>query len=302
MKRRYNKLTQEEEKVIIKKGTESPFVGEYDDHFEKGVYLCRRCNSFLYKSEDKFNAGCGWPSFDDEIDKAVKRIPDKDRTRTEIICSDCGAHLGHVFTGEKLTLKNTRHCVNSLSLRFIPLSFKENQKNEIVLGGGCFWCLDAAYRMIKGIDKVISGYAGGEKNKPNYEEVQSGNTGHAEVVKLAYDPQVISFKKILEIFFSLHDPTTANRQGSDMGEQYRSIILYQVWNQKEEAESFIAEMENKKVFKDPIVTELVPLITFYPAEDYHQNYYTKNPDKPYCQQVIDPKVKKTKDDFQDLIE
>lgn len=294
---RYNNLTKEERVVIEGRGTEAPFSGEYDDHFEEGVYLCRRCDTALYRSETKFNADCGWPSFDDEIEGAVKRI--EDGSRTEIICSGCGAHLGHVFTGEGMTPKGVRHCVNSLSLRFVPLKFKEGEVREVVLGGGCFWCLDATYRMIKGVDNVVSGYAGGNKVDSSYDDVLSGKTGHAEVVKITYDHEKVTFEDLLKVFFAIHDPTTLNRQGSDVGEQYRSIIFYRTWEQKEEAEALIEEIADN--FNDPIVTEIRPLNVFYPAEGYHQNYYEKNPDKAYCRMVVAPKLKTLTDDFRRLV-
>ncbi len=295
----YNKLNQKEEDVVVRKGTEKPFSGEYDDFFEEGVYLCRKCNSPLYESDNKLNVHCGWPSFDDEFKDAVTRTTDPDGKRVKISCSNCSTHLGHVFEGEGFTLKNMRHCVNSLSLRFIPKEFKTNKKRTIVLGGGCFWCLDATYRMIKGIDEVISGYAGGSKENPTYEEVLSRSTGHAEVIKLTYDPKIITFREILEVFFLIHDPTTLNRQGDDIGEQYRSIILYLTWGQKEEAEIIIKGLIG--YFSNPIITELDPLITFYPAEEYHQNYYTKNKEKPYCQMVVAPKLDKLTRNFNKLI-
>ena len=308
----YNKLTPAEANIIEGKGTEPPGSGEYDDFYRDGVYLCRRCNAPLYRSKDKFDSQCGWPSFDDEIKGAVKRQPDTpaspktasrggDGRRTEIICANCGAHLGHVFLSEQLTAKDTRHCVNSLSMRFIPQNFAKSEKPSAILGGGCFWCLDAAYRGIKGITEVITGYAGGSKDRPTYEEVSSGTTGHAEVVKITYDPAIINYRQLLEIFFTIHDPTTINRQGNDIGEQYRSLILYQTWREREEAEKIINELSKEKIFDKPIVTEIKPLIKFYPAEDYHQDYYTKNPDKAYCQVIISAKLGKLREKFKLLI-
>jgi peptide methionine sulfoxide reductase msrA/msrB len=278
----YPKLSKTEEKIMLKKGTEAPFSGEYNDFFSEGGYVCRRCGSPLYNSKDKFHSHCGWPSFDDEIKGAVKKELDADGIRTEIICANCGAHLGHVFSGEKLTPKNLRHCVNSLSLKFVPRDFQKGETPQIVLGGGCFWCLDAAFRHIKGITSVVSGYAGGGKENPSYEEVCSGKTGHVEVVKIEYDSRMIDLEKILEIFFKLHDPTTLNRQGADVGEQYRSIILFSTWEQKETAENFIKKLTENKVYVDPIVTELRFLKNFYPAEEYHQDYYGKKGKNSYC--------------------
>lgn len=169
-----------------------------------------------------------------------------------------------------------------------------NQKRELAtLGGGCFWCLDAVYRNIPGIINTICGYAGGYKKNPTYQEVCTGNTGHAEVVQITYDPSTISYKEILEIFWKIHDPTTLNRQGADIGTQYRSIILYHDEKQKEIAQQ--SKLEHQKFFKNPIVTEIIPLKEFYPAEEYHQNFYNKNPNYPYCVYVIEPKLQKIKD-------
>ncbi|MBI2626397.1 MAG: bifunctional methionine sulfoxide reductase B/A protein [Candidatus Nealsonbacteria bacterium] len=295
----YNKLIPEEEKVIVGKGTEAPFTGEYDKFFEEGVYLCRRCNTPLYESKNKFDAHCGWPSFDEEMSGAVIKKPDEDGIRTEIICSNCGAHLGHVFTGEKYTSKDTRHCVNSVSMQFVPMDFKGKEERSAVLGGGCFWRLEAAYKQLKGVEKVDPGYAGGHKVNPVYEEVSAGSTGHSEVVKLTYKPEIITFRDILEVFFTIHDPTTPNRQGNDIGEQYRSIILYQTWKQKEEAEVIIKEL--KDAYENPIVTEIKPLIKFYPAEEHHRDYFKKHPKEPYCQLVIAPKIEKLRNKYKELL-
>lgn len=164
-------------------------------------------------------------------------------------------------------------------------------KTEIAtLGGGCFWCTEALYQMLPGVKSVASGYAGGTKENPTYKEVCDGNTGHAEVVQIEYDPQELSYEKLLETFWEVHDPTTLNRQGPDTGAQYRSIILYSNAAQKAAAEKSKAEAQ--KHFKQPIVTEIVPLTTFYKAEDHHQDFYRSNPDNGYCRLVIRPKVKK----------
>lgn len=286
-----NKLTPEEEKIIIGKGTEPPGSGEYDKFFEDGIYVCRRCNTPLYISDSKFDSHCGWPSFDAEIKGRVKHLPDADGRRTEITCATCGAHLGHVFTGEGLTPKDTRHCVNSLSLKFIPRT-QIKKLETAVLGGGCFWCLDASFRQVEGVFSVVSGYAGGQTDEPTYEKICGGATGHAEVVQIEYDPIKLSYRELLKIFFSLHDPTTLNRQGRDIGEQYRSVILYADESQRLIAEDYLNELAESKIYGKPIVTEIEPLKKFYPAEDYHQDYYAKHPDNAYCQLVIRPKLEK----------
>ena len=167
---------------------------------------------------------------------------------------------------------------------------------RVVLGGGCFWCFDAAYRQIKGVSQVESGYAGGSEVDPTYEQVASGRTGHAEVVRVTFDPSIITYAQILEILWALHDPTTPNRQGADVGPQYRSIILYQSPEQQQAAAASIRAVA--KLWPDPVVTELAPLEQFYPAEEYHQNFFAKNPSQGYCQVVINPKLAKLREQFE----
>ncbi|MBI2099082.1 peptide-methionine (S)-S-oxide reductase MsrA [Candidatus Uhrbacteria bacterium] len=170
-----------------------------------------------------------------------------------------------------------------------------------VFGGGCFWCTEAIFKMLKGVKSVVPGYAGGTMPDPSYEEVSGGVTGHAEAIKIEFDPQAISFNDLLAVFFGTHDPTTLNRQGNDVGEQYRSIILYTAPEQKKLAEDYIKELNESSEDGKPIVTEVKPLEKFYEAEDYHHDYYEKNKDKPYCQVVINPKLKKAKEKFSALL-
>lgn len=170
-----------------------------------------------------------------------------------------------------------------------------NRREVATLGGGCFWCLEAVYDEVEGVEKVVSGYAGGEVENPSYRQVCTGTTGHAEVVQVTYDPDEISFREILEIFFVIHNPTTLNRQGADVGTQYRSAIFYHDEQQRETAQEVIAEVA--EAWDDPIVTELSPVPTFYRAEDYHQDYYGNNPAQPYCQVVIRPKLAKFRKTF-----
>jgi peptide-methionine (S)-S-oxide reductase len=165
------------------------------------------------------------------------------------------------------------------------------------LGGGCFWCLEAVYEGLQGVESVQSGYMGGSKANPTYEAVCGGHTGHAEVVQVAFDPSVVSFQEILEVFFVIHDPTTKDRQGNDAGTQYRSVIFYHNAEQKSVAEQVIARLSAAGLWRDPVVTEVVPAATFYRAENYHQNYYTRNPYQPYCQFVVAPKVAKFRKQF-----
>jgi peptide-methionine (S)-S-oxide reductase len=169
------------------------------------------------------------------------------------------------------------------------------------LGGGCFWCLEAAYEVLNGVESVVSGYAGGQIKNPTYREVCSGKTGHAEVVQISYDPEIISFRDVLEIFFTIHDPTTLNRQGADVGTQYRSVIFYHDEAQRAIAEQVITELGDEQVFGAPIVTQVQPLPTFYPAEDYHQGYFRNNPGQPYCSFVVAPKVAKVRQKYQAML-
>lgn len=173
----------------------------------------------------------------------------------------------------------------------------ENQMEQATLGGGCFWCTEAVFLAVKGVSKVESGYSGGKVKNPSYREVCSGLTGHAEVIRVTFDPKVVSYEDILEIFWNTHDPTTLNRQGADEGPQYRSVVFYHNEKQKTIAEAYKAQLIASKVFKNQVVTEISPLINYYPAEDYHQNYYALNQNQGYCQVVIRPKVEKFKKQF-----
>ena len=172
---------------------------------------------------------------------------------------------------------------------------------QATLAGGCFWCLEAVFQEFRGVESVASGYTGGQAPDPTYEQVCSGITGHAEAVQITYDPDVISFRDLLEVFFVIHDPTTLNRQGSDVGTQYRSAIFYHTPAQREEAESVIAELERAKLWDDPIVTEVEQLETFYPAEGYHDDYYQRNQNQGYCSVVIAPKIAKVRKHYVDKL-
>ena len=178
----------------------------------------------------------------------------------------------------------------------------EEQTRELAtLAGGCFWCLEAVYKELRGVERVVSGYAGGHVSNPTYREVCEGTTGHAEVVQITFDPSAVSYKELLEVFFTIHDPTTLNRQGADVGTQYRSAVFHHTPEQRETAEQVIAEMTAARVWDSPIVTEVAPLEKFYPAEDYHQDYFEKNPTQPYCRAVVEPKVSKFRKLFLDRL-
>jgi len=261
-----------EKRILKDKGTEPPFSGEYNDFFKAGIFLCRACKSPLYESNTKFDSGCGWPSFDDEIEGAIVRHEDLSggRMRTEICCAKCDGHLGHVFHGEEITKKNTRHCVNSLSIQFKAY---ENLEHA-TFGAGCFWQVEKIFKEIKGVYLLSVGYMGGLAKNPTYEDVCSGHTNHAEVVDIYFDPEIITYAKMLNVFWSNHNPTTLNRQGHDEGSQYRSVIFYHSTAQKKVAEESV--LEQSKNWEDPIVTQLISATSFFRAEEYHQDYLNKN--------------------------
>ncbi|ABL65487.1 peptide methionine sulfoxide reductase [Chlorobium phaeobacteroides DSM 266] len=272
-------LTPEEERVIVHKGTERPFTGAYYKNTEDGVYHCRRCDAPLFSSKDKFDSGTGWPSFDDAIAGAVKEVPDTDGRRTEIVCARCGAHLGHVFFNEGMTAKSVRHCVNSISLLFHPDAEAAPVTQKAVFAGGCFWGVEYHFSKTKGVLSVTSGYTGGSIENPSYKQVCSGRTGHAEAVEIAFDPRVVSYEALAKLFFEIHDPTQLNRQGPDMGTQYRSAVFYSDEEQKKTAEKLIGELKEKGY---NVVTTIEPAGTFWNAEEYHQDYYRKTGHQPYC--------------------
>jgi peptide methionine sulfoxide reductase msrA/msrB len=278
-KLQYNDLTKEESNVINNKATEAPFRGKYTNNTAKGTYLCKKCGSALYHSTDKFKSDCGWPSFDDEIKGAVNRFPDPDGMRTEITCAVCGAHLGHVFTGERLTDKNVRHCVNSISMDFVPAVLPAGRYGTAIFAGGCFWGVEYFMQKAPGVYAVTSGFTGGHVKNPSYREVCTGTTGHAEAVKIIYDPAKTSYEKLLKLFLEIHDPTQVGHQGPDFGDQYRSGIFYLNDEQKKIAEKDLNILREKGL---KIATEVTKASEFYTAEDYHQDYYFNNGKQPYC--------------------
>jgi len=275
----FNDLTAEESKVIINKATEYPFTGLYEKYEARGTYLCKQCGSALYRSEAKFDASCGWPSFDDEIDGAVKRVRDADGMRTEIVCTSCGGHLGHVFTGEGFTPKNTRHCVNSISLDFVPEILPAGTYGTALFAGGCFWGVEYFLQKEPGVVAVVSGYTGGHVKNPSYREVCTGRTGHAETVRVTYDTRKTSYEKLLKLFLEIHDPTQVDRQGPDIGDQYRSEIFYKNEEQRKVAEKYLSLLRDRGL---KVATQITRATEFYPAEEYHQDYYFRNGKIPYC--------------------
>lgn len=277
------KLTDEEARVILHKGTERPFTGKYYDFFGKGIYTCKNCDAPLYTSNNKFKSECGWPSFDDEIEGAVKHVPDADGMRTEIVCAKCGGHLGHVFMGEELTPKNTRHCVNSVSLNFIPAGTTMAVPDTAIVAGGCFWGVQYYMEQAAGVISSEVGYIDGKGDNPTYREVCSHTTGYAEAVRIIFDPQKTTYEAIAKLFFEIHDPTEMNRQGPDVGDQYRSAIFYLNPGQKMTDEKLVKLLEDKGL---KITTQIVPASHFWSAEEYHQNYYAKKNGSPYCHHYV----------------
>ena len=274
-----NSLSEEEAYVIINKGTERPFTGAYTDTFDAGIYICRQCDAPLYYAEDKFHSGCGWPSFDDEVPHMVKNVLDKDGHRTEIVCKNCDGHLGHVFEGERFTSKNTRHCVNSISLKFLPIS--ESNYERAIFAFGCFWGKEYLMMQQKGVITTRAVFIGGKIKTPTYREVSSGKTGHCEAVEVLFDNTVTSFETLAKLFFESHDPSVESRQNGTDDEKntgkYRSAVFYTNLKQKE-----VIEKLAKKLKEDglEVQTQLEVFTELFPAENQHQQYYKKLDKKP----------------------
>lgn len=267
------RLTPEQYDVLRRHGTEAPFCGGYTTFKANGsgTYHCAGCGLHLFDADTSFNSGTGWPSFFRPVEGAVASSEDRSHgmLRAEVHCARCKGHLGHVFDdGPKPT--GLRYCINAVSLAFRPPTA------VATFGAGCFWGVEAVFAATPGVIDAQVGYMGGKTEKPTYQEVCSDETGHAEVCEVRYDPSKVTFGKLLTVFFENHDPTTPNRQGPDVGRQYRSAIFTHDQAQADAAKAFIAAIDASGRLKRKIVTEVTPAATFWRAEEYHQDYFAKH--------------------------
>ena len=272
------RLTPEQYRVLRRKGTEPAFCGG-DAEIKKngaGTYVCVGCGAPLFTSRVKFDSGTGWPSFWEPIKGRVASEPDSSygMTRIEVHCTRCGGHLGHRFDDGPAPT-HQRYCINAVALRFVPgdaTTAPEPTTATATFAAGCFWGVQSTFDAVKGVVSSRVGYCGGTAANPTYQEVCGDRTGHAEAVEVIYDPAVVSYDRLLELFFANHDPTRVNSQGPDVGTQYRSVIFVHDDAQRQAAEAFKAKLQASGTFKRPIATQIVPATTFWPAEDYHQKY------------------------------
>jgi len=270
-------LTEDQYRVAREEATERSFCGIFHDNHKTGLYTCVCCGLPLYRSDAKFESGTGWPSFFQPVANVnIGSTVDRSfgMVRTEIHCVRCDSHLGHIFEdGPKPT--GMRHCINSASLNFLETGVQA-AREKVLFGAGCFWGVEATFAQVKGVTNTRVGYSGGVTKNPTYEDVCSHTTGHAEVVELEYDPAQITFSKLLDVFWEIHDPTTGQRQGPDVGSQYRSAIFFMTPGQEATARASAARLQESGKLSAPITTEILLASPFYAAEDYHQKYYAKH--------------------------
>jgi peptide methionine sulfoxide reductase msrA/msrB len=294
-------LTELEIYVTKKNGTEPPFDNKYWNNYEDGIYVDIINGKPLFCSKDKFKSNTGWPSFSKTINDPLieKQDNSHNMSRTEVRSASSDAHLGHVFNDGPIAAGGKRFCINSASLKFIAANdlvkegygafinrFRE-EKAIAILAGGCFWGVEELFRKLQGVINVENGYSGGEIINPNYEIVKTGLSNHAEAVQITYDPNKISYEDILSFFFQIHDPTTLNQQGNDIGTQYRSAIFYSSEEEKNIAANLINKLNKANIYKSKIKTSLEEFSRFYLAEDYHQDYLERNPNGYNCHFIRD---------------
>ncbi|PIZ04490.1 MAG: peptide-methionine (S)-S-oxide reductase [Gammaproteobacteria bacterium CG_4_10_14_0_8_um_filter_38_16] len=279
---KYASLTPNSLAILKNKNTEAPFSGKYHDVISQGSYLCRGCGAVLFRGDSQFQSSCGWPSFDDEIEGSVKRVVDIDGRRTEILCSQCDGHLGHVFLGEQFTKKNQRHCVNALAIEFVADQYVK-KTDEAIVAGGCFWGIQYLFQKLSGILLTEVGYTGGHVVQPTYHQVCSHETGHVEAVRIIFDVEKINYEKIIQYFFEIHDASQVDGQGPDLGSSYLSRIFYFNDSQKTVAINIIKILEKKGL---SVATTLKPVSPFWVAEADHQDYYKKTQTLPYCHRWV----------------